>query len=143
MSTRSTIAIKHEDGTINAIYCHFDGYFEGVGATLNAHYRNADKVKQLIALGNISALNEEIGLKQDFNKPTEDTWTLAYGRDRGETGQEASTFTSRFNWIREFTDSGCEYAYLYEMEEGRWLATPIGTKWNYLNSVLKTEKVNA
>ena len=26
MSTRSSIAIKNEDGSIDAIYCHNDGY---------------------------------------------------------------------------------------------------------------------
>ena len=34
MSTRSYIGKKHNDDTFTAIYCHFDGYPEGVGQTL-------------------------------------------------------------------------------------------------------------
>lgn len=34
MSTRSYIARQHEDGTINAVYVHSDGYLSGVGQQL-------------------------------------------------------------------------------------------------------------
>lgn len=38
MSTRSTIAIEHADGTIKKVYCHYDGYVRHVGKCLAEHY---------------------------------------------------------------------------------------------------------
>lgn len=44
MSTNSTISIKRADGTQTSIYCHWDGYIEGVGVTLQLAYNTAEKV---------------------------------------------------------------------------------------------------
>jgi hypothetical protein len=113
MSTRSTIAIKQGD-KVTAIYCHFDGYKEGVGATLDNYYQDTDKILSLMELGNLSVLSQEIGEYQDFNNRDArvEEWCLAYGRDRGETGQEARTFDSVADWMANF-NSGEEYYYLY------------------------------
>mgnify|MGYP003340256502 CR=1 FL=1 len=67
MATRSYIGLRNTDGTVDYIYCHYDGYPRGVGETLTKHYTTYDKVKALIALGDLSALGNEIGEKQDFN----------------------------------------------------------------------------
>lgn len=115
MGTRSTIGMS-EGYKVKAIYCHWDGYPEGVGATLAEHYTEAKKVCQLLELGNISALRQEIGEVQDFNNPKEE-WTVAYGRDRGEAGQEARTFTSVSDWLENF-NSCEEYFYLYREGKG-------------------------
>ena len=71
MSTRSRIAIENQDGTVQSIYCHFDGYIDGVGKTLFNHY-DREKLEKLIVLGDISSLGES----------TIDT--IAYCRDRDE-----------------------------------------------------------
>ena len=76
------------DGTILSIYSHFDGYPSGVGATLKKYYTKLSKIKQLIELGNISSLRKKIGTQHDFDSRPHDE-TNAYGRDRGEEGQEA------------------------------------------------------
>lgn len=119
MSTRSRIAIKNADGTYRSIYCHFDGYPDGVGATLKEHYTDPTKINQLLDLGDISALGSEIGEKHDFddrNAPQE--WTRAYGRDRGETGIDASE-SPTMDDLRELTKgSGGEY--LYWFANGEW-----------------------
>lgn len=124
MSTRSTIAMKQGD-KVTAIYCHFDGYRAGVGATLEQHYQDADKVRELMNLGNLSALSQEIGEAHDFNSVDDrhENWCLAYGRDRGETGQEARTFDSVADWVTNF-NSGEEYYYLYAE----------GTGWEIANN---------
>jgi hypothetical protein len=46
MSTRSLISKANEDGTIQAIYCHYDGYPEHVGKLLVVYYNqfNLDKL---------------------------------------------------------------------------------------------------
>lgn len=61
MSTRSNIGIINEDGlTVDYIYCHFDGYPSGVGATLKAHYQSTEKIRNLINGGGISYLGKEV-----------------------------------------------------------------------------------
>jgi hypothetical protein len=82
------IGIQQEDGKIKAIYCHYDGYPEGVGQTLANYYQTTDKVEALLNLGDLSVLRQELGEKQDFNdyKNHDENWCLAYGRDRGSCG---------------------------------------------------------
>lgn len=60
MSTRATIALENEKGSVRQIYCHFDGYLEGVGETLKKHYSTRESVEQLTNLGNLSSLGEDI-----------------------------------------------------------------------------------
>ena len=56
MATRSRIAIELPDGSVESIYCHWDGYPEGNGRTLLDHYTLPEKVQDLINLGSISSL---------------------------------------------------------------------------------------
>jgi len=127
MSTRSRIGVIRGE-KIESVYCHFDGYPTGVGATLAAHWMDPEKVDALIGLGDLSALGEEIGEAHDFDTHTgsyvdgeyvigehSGKWCLAYGRDRGEDRTEAGTHT-----IDAWPDSGQEWEYLYE---------PIGHTW--------------
>lgn len=93
MATRSTIAIQHADGSIDQIYSHWDGYLQGVGATLLKHYQDRDKVQDLIAHGDVSILGETIGIQQDFSDPI-DGMCLFYARDRREDGVQAKPFSS-------------------------------------------------
>ena len=65
MSTNSAIGVL-ENGKIKAIYCHWDGHIETAGKMLQQHYDVA-KTKKLVALGSVSVLGQEIGVKQDFN----------------------------------------------------------------------------
>jgi len=111
MGTRSTIAKENADGTITSIYCHWDGYPEGVGQTLIDHYTDLTKIDQLLALGDLSILAEEIGEQHDFDNPTEG-WTLAYGRDRGED-EPPMTHPNVDMWKAERYGNGCEYGYLW------------------------------
>ena len=86
MATRSTIALEFADGTVQQVYCHWDGYLSNNGQILLQHYSDPFKLQRLIDLGAISSLRPEIGEKQDFNKrdTQNDNWSLIYARDRGE-----------------------------------------------------------
>ena len=55
MGTRSIIA-KRDGDAVRAIYCHWDGYPSGVGATLLEHYQDPEKIDRLLTLGDISGL---------------------------------------------------------------------------------------
>ena len=60
MGTRSTIALEFADGTVQQVYCHWDGYLEHNGAMLVQHYMDPFKVKQLLALGGFSSLEASV-----------------------------------------------------------------------------------
>lgn len=124
MSTRSIIAARENSGNIRAIYCHYDGYPEGVGEKLAEHYTESVKIEQLLNLGNISSLAKEIGEAHDFNKSQDfPDWCNAYGRDRGETEQEAKSFEF-ISELLEFAGENCaEYVYFYNGKEWKYLET--------------------
>ena len=89
MSTRSRIGIQRKDGSIDSIYCHLDGYPEGVGIELYEHYRDRIKVNNLIDLGDISHLEQYLypdpNQIHEFGFDTEQpNVVVAYHRDRGE-----------------------------------------------------------
>lgn len=116
MATRSTIAIENADGTVTGIYCHWDGYLAYNGKILQENYADEARVRELIALGNISSLDVSIGTKHDFdNCPKGET--NAYARDRGEREQEARTYD---NWTRFINEEGQEYDYLFRPSTGKW-----------------------
>lgn len=48
MSTRSTIALQRQDGSIVCVYCHWDGYPSGNGKILLRHYKDVKKVSRLV-----------------------------------------------------------------------------------------------
>jgi hypothetical protein len=60
MGTRSTIALEFADGTVEQVYCHWDGYLSNNGQILQSEYMNPFKVKQLLALGGFSSLRDTV-----------------------------------------------------------------------------------
>jgi hypothetical protein len=110
MSTNSTISIKRADGTKTAIYCHYDGYIEGAGVILQLAYNTAEKVEELLKLGDLSTLgyyteaNEEKS-EHNFEKPQENV-CVAYHRDRGESFNQSSGMR--------------EYNYTFDEREAVW-----------------------
>ena len=83
MGTRSTIAIEFADGTVQQVYCHWDGYLSHNGAILQEHYSDPFKLQRLLDLGSISSLDKEIGTQHSFNDRVKGECTI-YTRDRGE-----------------------------------------------------------
>lgn len=126
MGTRSLIGILNKDGSVKHIYCHWDGYPSGAGKTLVEHYTSFEKIQALLKLGDLSVLGEEIGVKHPFetyNLPDEEQkkyegMCFAYGRDRGEKGIAARKSKSIDDYKKYFTESWCEYAYLFD--DGCW-----------------------
>jgi len=112
MATRSNIAIEREDGSVEMIYCHYDGYPEYNGKMLEEHYTDVDKVEKLISLGSISSLREEVepqsGSAHSFESPDPNV-TVAYHRDRGEDLQAPAKFVN----INQAVGSSLEQEYLY------------------------------
>ena len=103
MATRSTIALEFADGTVEQVYCHWDGYLAHNGQILLKHYSNPFILRDLIDLGDISSLKPTVGTKHAFSHfdtemKQEDynalygEMTTFYGRDRGETGADKKSF---------------------------------------------------
>jgi len=142
MSTRSRIGIAREDGKVESIYCHWDGYPSNNGMILLEHYTDPEKVKRLVSLGSISSLRENVepdpvGGKyrdwdEDFNsvnaaikdangKHSFDCpqmgVVVAYHRDRGE---DWDTVKPRVDdSVAAFVKSDVE-EYGYVMVDGKW-----------------------
>ena len=121
MATRSNIAYKTPEGKIRSVYAHWDGYPECNGKILVDNYTDIEKIKQLIELGSISSLGEEIGEQQDFDnrESQRKEWTLAYHRDRGE-----ELVIREYDDIPSWIDDMEEYAYLWNGQD--WLVNDHG-----------------
>jgi hypothetical protein len=63
MGTRSTIALEFADGTVEQIYCHWDGYLSGVGAQLQAEFMDPFDLRDLINDGDTSTIGTPYSLR--------------------------------------------------------------------------------
>jgi len=153
MGTRSMIAIQNPyNKTVRAVYCHWDGYLEHNGAILHKHYSASPKVNNLIALGDISSLKNEIGEKHDFSRldstlPEAEyealygNMTTFYGRDRGETGTEFKVFKTLAEAEDHYTWSDYFYCFKYtkasDYTVGEWHYKKVGERWKKLAPAIR------
>lgn len=125
MATRSNIGARQNDGTIKAIYCHWDGYPEGVGSTLAEHYSHPAVLEQLLNIGDISSLEDTV----------EETYAAGYAQ-RGEVGVEARTYKDEHEWVELSKNSDIEYLYLFEKDNYSgdyvWRFFPLYERWHTL-----------
>ena len=126
MGTRSTIALEYADGTVEQVYCHWDGYLEHNGQILQEYYSNPFILRDLIDLGDLSSLRPTVGTKHAFSKlevPMDGEaydklygdMTTFYGRDRGEDGVSAKKF-------KDFADYRANHQY----EEYEYILRSVG-----------------
>ena len=121
MGTRSTIALEYADGTVEQVYCHWDGYLAHNGQILQEYYSNPFILRDLIDLGDLSSLRPTVGTKHAFSQfelraeevagyklLTEDMCTF-YGRDRGEDGVSAKKFASYEDYLLNHQYEEYEY----------------------------------
>ena len=128
MGTRSTIALEYADGTVEQVYCHWDGYLEHNGKILRDHYSNPFILRDLIDLGDISSLKPTIGTKHAFShfelraeevaeyKVLTENMTTFYGRDRGEDGVSAKKFKDYEDYVANHQYE--EYDYILRNDNG-------------------------
>jgi hypothetical protein len=155
MGTRSMIAIQNPySKDVRAVYCHWDGYLEHNGSLLHKHYSTSSKVNNLIALGGLSSLRAELGVKHAFSsmelpkdereaheKLVENMCTF-YTRDRGEPGQEFKVFPTLKKAEDYFEGSWCEYLYVFkykksdDYQSGEWHFKQPGGRWRKLAPAL-------
>lgn len=130
MATRSTIALEYADGSVDQIYCHWDGYLSNNGDILRQHYTDPLKVRELMDLGDLSSLNPEIGTQHSFDdREAGDRMCTFYGRDRGETGVEAKRFANFEEYKAKHQYEEFEYIL---RKDGVWYVSCSQTKDSYL-----------
>jgi len=117
MSTRSFICKSFPNNTVVGVYCHYDGYPSGVGATLSTYYTTTPRVDALLSLGSISQLHPrlvpDLGDTHTFDKPAANV-TIAYHRDRGEA-MSSTTFPSLDVMVANVADQlGVEFVYIWD-----------------------------
>jgi hypothetical protein len=142
MGTRSTIALEFADGTVEQIYCHWDGYLEHNGKILAEHYSDPFKLRDLIDLGDMSILAPEIGTQHAFDKPPEGVCTF-YKRDRNEEGVESKKFAN-FNDYRD-NHQYEEYEYILRNVEGKatWFVADHSNRYISLEVAMESTKEEA
>ena len=127
MSTRCRIAIKNQDGSYDSIYCHNDGYPEGVGLTLANYYKDEKKVRDLLALGDISSLGQTLDYIPTFGDLDFDMFDMSkYPDYRGTVhynrwleGATHAEHSKNIKALRRLAvHSAAEYLYIYD--DGEW-----------------------
>ena len=148
MGPRSTIALEFADGTVEQVYCHWDGYLAHNGKILAEHYSNPFVLRDLIDLGDVSSLRPTIGTKHAFSqfdlpkeeveafvKLTEDMCTF-YGRDRGETGADKKKFVDFKHYLVKHQYE--EYEYILR-KDGNWYVKQHDNEYELLLPALAKE----
>lgn len=125
MSTRCYIGIEMPSGSILTIYCHHDGYPEGVGDTLLWNYKDRDKVEELLKLGDISSLRSTLES------------TEAYHRDRGEPVHPA-----RIRSEEDLIASWGEYLYKFNLR-GNWEVKSLTSSkgWHSIEAAISSPEI--
>lgn len=100
MATRSRIAIQIGD-KVHHIYCHWDGYPEGVGNELITRFNSRELAEQLIELGNRSYLIQPEG----------------YTPASGELYDEFDNPYDLEFWTQYMYDPQCGEEYIYEWRD--------------------------
>lgn len=118
MATSSTISMLLKDNTANTIYCHWDGYIDGVGNTLLENYTSDRDVHDLILQGDISSLRDTIEDSDFF-------------RHHGET--DVDGLPTELDEVADLQ----EYNYLWA--EGEWLVAIGGGPWYKLAYLIEAE----
>ena len=159
MGTRSTIALEFADGTVEQVYCHWDGYLAHNGQILFQYYSDPFKLRDLIDLGDISSLGRNLGNGHPFSKfglkeedpdfdqmialckqAEEEGWTTFYGRDRGETGCTAKKFKDYADYVANHQYE--EYEYILRNVDGKavWFVADHGDGYIELDAALEDER---
>lgn len=110
MGTAAMIGIYNEDGTVTASYCHYDGYLEGVGATLLKSYNSQYDASYVSHGGYVSSLDDD----------------YLVSRQMAVHNEPAISYTNVSTYLeRGSAYSGAEYLYLWDGD--CWYFAPTNT----------------
>ena len=147
MGTRSTIALEFADGSVEQVYCHWDGYLAHNGKILFENYSNPFILRDLIDLGDLSSLRTMVGTKHAFSHYDTDLkqeqyyelygdMCTFYGRDRGETGCDKKKFLDFQDYLAHHQYE--EYEYILR-RDGNWYVKQHDNEFELLVAALVKE----
>ncbi len=151
MGTRSTIALEFADGTVEQVYCHWDGYLSHNGHILAEHYNDPFVLQKLIDLGALSSLGKVIGEAHPFSPHTSELDKLAYEaaleaghctfytRDRGET-LSVNKFKDYADYIENHQYEEFEYILRNVNGKATWFVDCGATGYVTLETAFENEK---
>ena len=133
MATRSAIGYRKPDGSVRAVYCHWDGYPENQLPILRKHYNTLRKVQALIRPGSMSALRtrqvwdsgDAIKDANGYHRDSEGYLCYVNDRDpqplyhteRGDGRDAEGPLTSQYPRNMWFCQHDCEYLYIFERDK--------------------------
>ena len=116
MSTRCRIGIENKNGTITSIYCHHDGYPEGVGNALYYGYDSYEKALALILGGDVSVIDEKYTYPYSIGEGEDPNWNVPTVLDKPKLDEE----------------------YLYVFNHDEWFVQELGsTEFKSVKEVLR------
>lgn len=129
MSTRGHVAIK-EKGKYRYIYNHSDSYIEGLGITLFQHYNTAEKVRELIALGNTASIYNTIentaeSYREHLDRPAEERGTVAEYRE-SKRWKDLNNYEVTWEECAALETEdisnvlGQDFTYVFDVAENKW-----------------------
>lgn len=126
MATRSTIALQYADGTVDQVYCHWDGYLSGVGQDLQDGYTDPFRLRELIDGGDMSCIGEPY---------------TARGESIEDTG--ARRFASFSDYMRNGQQEEYDYILRKVGDKAVWFVRCSATdgEWVTLKEAAQAEKI--
>ena len=136
MSTRSNIGIQNEDGSVEMVYCHWDGYLSNNGAILRKHYLTESKIRKLIAGGDMSSL-EDMPSKIDYYGQRS-KWTKygPAGSEQDEPWEQVKPqkYSHPVDIRYMLKDSCTQYIYIFDSVKDKW-------RWDYTGNFTTVDKM--
>lgn len=112
MGTRCEIGIVKDDGSIESIFCHYDGYISGVGATLLEFYNTKEKVVALMKCGHLCGLGAcpSECIREDWSTNVPNYYFKKLSKAFYENGSDDNGI-------------GRNFEYLYFFKDGKWMVS--------------------
>jgi hypothetical protein len=127
MGTRAYIGVKNNNGTITAAYNQCDGGLDNLGHILRKHFKSEEQVRELVAFGEISSVQDYETYeycKNKFSSFDDSEWKdLQNTTDIKVHLMPCSEQPEELNDINEVMGCMINYAYLFDPEENKWYYT--------------------
>jgi hypothetical protein len=102
--TRSRIGLLNDDGSVESVYIHWDGYFSGVGEDVKNLLSTKEDVEERLKKGDGSAVGN------------------GFYQERGDSPETWKSLISRniHTYIKDVSQSWGQFAYIFDPETEMW-----------------------
>lgn len=100
MATRSRIGVELPNGKVKSVYCHNDGYFDGVGQDLIAKkFIDSIEVEKFINMGDRSTCERSYKEWRDENCPPRIDQSVDYFFNESDIEEYGYLYTQKGEWL--------------------------------------------